>query len=937
MPGGRKYILAFGSFRLFPAERRLEKDGRPVPVVGRAFDLLVVLAERAGEVVPSRTLMESVWQDVNVEETSLRFHIKNLRKILGDDGPDNRYVRNVPGRGYCFTAPVERLADADEGGSNSGPFLGKSNLPARASAIVGRSDSIETLGRELANRRLVTIAGPGGIGKTTLAIVTVETLWSSFHNGVFFVDLAPIEDPSLVVSAVAAALGTALREDDPPSGVVDFLRHKRVLIVLDNCEQVIDAVARLADRILLDTDSAHILITSRESLQIADERVHRLMPLECPPSKADITADEAMSYPAVQLFVDRATASIDNFSLDDELAPAAAEICQRLDGIPLAIELAAARVEFFGVGALAQALNDMFTVLTRGRRLALPRHQTMRATLDWSYNLLPPTEQTVLRRIAIFRAPFTLASAIEVVAGPGVWPAGAVEAMAGLVAKSLLTVESPSGIAQYRLLEPTRLYASEKLAASDEGRETARGHADHFLRLFTKEESDCDFNLEAAGPLYARRIDEIRAALDWSFSKDGDLQTGLDLVAASAQLWLQLSLNSEYRGRVDRALAVLSVSPAPDSMLEMRLQIALGHTLWYMQSDLGLMDRAFTRALELADRIARAPDRFRLQALWGLWAVRRGRGQYREALAAAARYETVARSAGNQPFILLGDRILALTYHFLGNQVLARQHVEEVRRIAQSSENPPNTVFQLSPQIAAATLLTRILWLQGFPDQATAMLREAIGAAQRSTYQLSLAYVLTFAGCQLSMWTGNLSEMQQFLSILIDIGAKTRNNLRAESMMRCWVQIVRLRQGEVRDNLMASYIESRLDLSTLSDILEFVSAPTVPAPPPEDDVGDALWCLPEVIRVNAELLLWHNEPGAAGIAESKFLRSIDLAREQSALSWELRSAMGLARLWRRSGRAARARELLTSTYDRFTEGFETHDLVEARRLISEWS
>jgi predicted ATPase/DNA-binding winged helix-turn-helix (wHTH) protein len=617
-PGGSNSFFEFGPFRLFPTERRLERDGKPVPAVGRAFDLLAVLVDRAGEVVPSRTLLECVWPDVTVEETSLRFHIKNLRKVLGDRGPNNRFIRNVPGRGYCFAAPVKRLAEADGGISNSEPSIARSNLPGRTSAVVGRSNSVEALTREISERRLVTITGPGGIGKTTLAIVTAETLRSSF-DGLFFVDLAPIENPSLVISAVTTALGAALSADDPFLGVVDFLRNKRVLVVLDNCEQVVEAVARLADRILLDTDRAHMLITSRETLQIAGERVHRLMP-QCPPFKADITAPEAMSYPAVQLFVDRATASIGDFLLDDALAPAAAEICRRLDGIPLAIELAAARVEFFGVGALAKALNDMFAVLTQGRRLALPRHQRLRATLDWSYNLLSPMEQTVLRRIAIFRAPSTLESAAEVVAGPGVSTAGAVEAMSGLVAKSLLTVESPGGTAQYRLLETTRLYASEKLIASGEGPQTARGHAEHFLRLFTFEQADRLTDLGARGPLYARRIDDVRAALDWSFSQDGDMPIGLDLVAASVQLWFQLSLNFEYRGRLERALRALSESPAQDAMLELRLQIALGHTLWYMQSDLELMARAFARALELADRTDDAPDRLRLQALWGLWA-----------------------------------------------------------------------------------------------------------------------------------------------------------------------------------------------------------------------------------------------------------------------------------------------------------------------------
>jgi predicted ATPase len=583
----------------------------------------------------------------------------------------------------------------------------------------------------------------------------------------------------------------------------------------------------------------------------------------------------------------------------------------------------------------------MFTVLTGGRRLALPRHQTLRATLDWGYNLASPTEQTVLRRLAIFRAPFTLESAVEVVAGSGASTADGLEAMASLVAKSLLTVESPSGIAQYRLLEPTRLYASEKLIASGEGPQIARRHAEHFLRLFTTEESDREPSLDPAAPLYARRIDDVRAAFDWSFSQDGDLSIGLDLVAASAQLWFQLSLNLEYRGRLEQALRVLSESSAPDSIVEMRLQIALGHTLWYMglwykQGDRELLERTFARALELADQTPGAPDRLRLQALWGLWAVQRGLGRYREALAAASRYETEARSAGDQSFIVLGDRILALTHHFLGNQGLARRHMERVQSIAQSSSNPPNTAFQLSPMVAVPTLLARILWLQGFPNQSEAMVREAIDAAQRSNHQLSLFYALAFAGCPVSMWTGNLSETQRFLNLLTEIGART-GNTRIDGWMRCRTLILRLRQGDDRDALIASYFEPRVDLQTVQETLVLASASTIPLPAPDDHVGDALWILPELLRVNAELLLWRDEPGAAGSAESKLLRSIDVAQEQTALSWELRSATSLARLWGRSGRATQARELLVSTYDRFIEGFETHDLVEAKRLIAEIS
>jgi len=242
-----------------------------------------------------------------------------------------------------------------------------------------------------------------------------------------------------------------------------------------------------------------------------------------------------------------------------------------------------------------------------------------------------------------------------------------------------------------------------------------------------------------------------------------------------------------------------------------------------------------------------------------MWAARRGRGQYREALALAIRYEAVARSAGDQAFVLLADRILGLSHHFLGNQGLARQHTEQVRRVARGSENPPNTEFQLSPEVAAASLLTRILWLQGFPDQALAMLGGAIDAAQRSGHRFSMSYVLTFAGCPASVWTGNLSETQKYINMITDLDL---GNEVIDHLTQWWSLVLRLLQGDERDVLIASYIEPRVDLSTLSEIVVLGSGSTITMPSPNDEVGDALWSLPEVLRVNAELLLWRDAPGA---------------------------------------------------------------------------
>nr|MBW4091699.1 hypothetical protein [Pseudomonadota bacterium] len=881
------------------------------------------------EVVPGQELLASVWRGVNVEESSLRFHIKNLRKVLGDVQSETKYVTNVAGRGYCFAARVHRTERADNPGTGGMRVGVRSNLPVRGNVIVGRSDSMEAVSRELSRRRIVTIAGPAGIGKTSLAMATATTLRASFNDAVLFVDLAPVEDPSLVISALASTLGVVLRSDDPVAAIVDLLSDERLLIVLDNCEQVVEAVAGLADRILRETAETHILITSREPLRIAGECVHRLAPLECPPVKANISAADAKAYAAVELFVERTAASVNGFSLDDASAPAVAEICRRLDGIPLAIELAAARVEFFGVSVLASQLDNMFAVLTQGRRFALPRHQTLRATLDWGYNLLSTTEQTVLRRIATFRSAFTLQSALAVVAGPALSVESAIDAMGNLVAKSLLSAVGTGEILVYRLLEATRLYATEKLVAGGEGPYTARQHAEHHLTLI--ETAPTSWRSDAGKQwlqVHAGRIDDVRAALDWAFSPGGDLSTGFRLMANSIRLWLQLSLTLEYVGRIKRALPRLVELPQPDAIMEMRLWLAFGHAIWYSGTRRDRLEAVFARAVALADQVGDAAAR--LQALWGTWAVWRARGHYREALSVAERYDCMARAGGDQAAVVLGDRILGLTHHYLGNQKAAGHVLERVQRIVRQTGTATDTDFQLGSEVAVPVLLARILWLRGFPDQAMAALRDAIDAARRSDHWFSLYYTVCLAGCQLALWVGDLTLTQTYLDMTVNGAAEDR-------WRRCWALMLRLRRSGAQDQLVASFLEPRVDLSTSAKILAMASLPMIPVPPPDEAVGDALRCLPEILRVNADLLLWHGGPAAAPAAESLLHRSLDLARQQSTLSWELRSATSLAQLWHRGGRVAEARDLLAATNDRFTEGFGTGDVMTARRLITDWS
>ena len=712
------------------------------------------------------------------------------------------------------------------------------------------------------------------------------------------------------------------------AAVIEHLQDQNVLMVLDNCEHVIEAAATLADRILRETHAVRILVTSREPLRVEGERVHRLMPLEYPPFTQGITADEAMSYAAVQLLVDRTASHFGSFALDDFSAQTATEICRRLDGIPLAIELAAVRVEFFGLSGLSRSLNDMFAILTRGRRFALPRHQTLRAALDWSYNLLSPIEQTVLQRISTFRAAFTLDFAITVVSTSLAPIEDIVEAMESLVARSMLTASVSDDVVQYRLLEPTRVYAGEKLAASGSGRAVARRHAESHLQLIRTAPGNWESQAGKAWlRAHAGRIDDVRAALDWCISDVGDLPLGLSLTIASARLWFQLSLTLECRDRVATALVALRRLPRPKPDIEMRLQAALGHAIWYSAGDVDHLEAAFGRALDLAVQLGDVP--LQLQALWGSWAAQRARGEFRNALIIAERYRTLARISGDAAAELLGDRILGLTHHYRGNQVAARDHAERVLRVVRGPGNALHNEFQLSPEIAATTILTRVLWLEGYPDQAQDLLQQAIAAARRTDHWYSMYYVVCFAGLPLSLWIGDLAQAQQFLNATV-------NRAAGERWRQRWAFIMRLRQSDAHSALIASALEPRVD-SKLARVMEEESAHELADRLLDEVVGDAHWSLPEILRVNAELQLWRGGPGCREAAEAKLMRSLELARQQSVLSWELRSATSLGRLWARSDRIADARAFLASVYERFSEGFETADLVEARRLLDEWS
>ena len=702
--------VGFGPFRLFPRERRLMKDDTPVHMGGRAMDILIVLAERPGEVISKRELVDRVWAGINVDEGSLRFHVSLLRKTLGEGDPEANYVKNVPGRGYCLISiatPVKVQAGAVKVEAASLGSTG--NLPARLTQLIGRDETIAHIAQALTKRRFVTIVGPGGIGKTTAAVAACHTLLDEFEGAIYFIDFASVRDGHLVPSAVANAIGMTITSEDCQPALIEFLQNRYILLVLDGCEHVVEALATLTDAIVRQAPRVHILATSRESLRVDGEQIHRLLPLTCPPSGTQLTAAEIAAFPAVQLFVQRVAEHTDVFRLTDAEAPIISEICLKLDGIALAIELAAGRVSAYGIEGIAALLDDRFRLLWRGPRTALPRHQTLRATLDWSYNLLSDVEQTLLRRLAIFVGTFTLEAATTIGAGDDLDKADIVEALAALVAKSLLAIEADAAAARYRLLDTTRAYCMDKLRETGDLARVSKFHAAYFQKVLDRAmpnvAAPAAKNSQAIG---IENLGNIRTALEWSLSEQGDAVTGINLASSSAGYLLENSLLVECRRWTDAAVTQLKPDMV-DLRSEMELHACRAVSTMFTQGNNEQVGSSFNRSLEIAERIGDIGSQLRLHRDFHIYLTRVG--DFRGALAIALKSVDVA-GKDNTAAASMAHWMVGVTYHLMGNQKLTHVHCESAL-ISRSQVKQGRRSRLRSSRIIALLAFARGLWLEG--------------------------------------------------------------------------------------------------------------------------------------------------------------------------------------------------------------------------------
>lgn len=942
--GSADSAIAFGPFRLYPERHLLLKDDKPVSIGARALEVLIALVEQAGELVTKDQLVARAWPNLIVEESNLRAQVAVLRKVLHEGRPEVHYIAAVPGRGYRFVAAILRSGSSR---ADVRTERRNNNLPVRLTQLIGRAEIISALGSRLQRRRFVTIVGPGGIGKTTVAVAVAAETSASHGDGVWLFDLAPLADPGLVPSALASTLGLALTSHNPAEELIGLLCDKRMLLIFDNCERVVEAAADLVEKILKNAPNVRILTTSREPLRAEGESVHRLSPLEIPPAVAGLTAESALSFPAVELFVERIAENVDGFRLYDADAPLVADICRQLDGVPLAIELAAGRVDAFGVRGVAQGLDDRFRLLSGGRRTALPRHQALRATLDWSYELLPDLERTLLRRLGAFVDGFTLNSVCAVATDSEIQNFAIADLLANLIAKSLVSSETEGSVARYRLLDTTRAYALVKLAETGESGTISRRHAEYFRSVFETALTEWETRPNSEWLTgYGREIANMRTALDWAFSPSGDVELGIALTVAAIPLWFQLSSTDECRNRVEQALdhAAPGVDRDAHAREVMRLYMALGLSRTFTIGLAPQASAAWKKAFEIADSLG--DGEFRLEALWGLWFCHIGEGEYRAALSIAEQYCSYAETAEDR---LIGDRLIGVPLHILGDHARARHHIEgTLSRRTDSGRSSQGNRFRFDQPVAARVILAQMLWLQGFPDRAIEATHSSVDEANGTGHAISLCDALAQAMCPIAMFVGDLSAAEQAVTTLLS--EATLHALDPWGVLGCcWKGALHIKRGELDYGLplLRNALEDLREVrfafyhaGFLGALAEgYASAGQFKAA--DGAIDEALerckqkeefWCIAELLRIKGEILLQKGEDNVP-LAEEHFLRSGAWARRQEALSWELRAAVSLAQLRRQQGRVAEARETLALVYERFSEGFATTDLRVAKRLL----
>lgn len=908
-PEGDAESVSFGPFQLLWSRQLLLRDGQPVRLGSRAIALLIALIEGRGELVGKDTLMRRVWPNTYVEEANLRVHMSALRRALGDVSDPPQYILNVSGRGYRFIPEVTRQSSV----AKQDRWQARPILPAEVE-VLGRDDDIATVTDRLIARRFVTVAGPGGMGKSTVARSVASKISSRFRDGVVFVDFSAASDAA---SALANVLKLSVPQDDPVPALIDFVRSLNLLFVLDSCEHVVGDLAVLAEKVMREAPDVYLLATSIEPIRAAGEWIYRLPALDIPAEAENLSARDVRTSSAVALFVSRARARSDSFDLTDEQVPYVVEICRRLDGNPLAIELAAARVDVFSVADLARHLDHRFDLLAGERRTGAPRHQTLRQLLDWSHEHLSSDEQTALRRLSVFRGEFSMEAAEWIVdLGQKAVPGSVVRDLAGLVRKSLVLARTSNGRTSYRLLDSTRAYSSEKAIEAGEEHAVRTAHA-LFLETLMRRAEEEWHSLATAQWLesYSSLVDDIRAALDWTFSPKGDGALGLRLTALALPMALQRGLVDEMRGWMDRAIALAETVVPREYAAEIRIHTTHATLAQNQKAVFGSQARGFLQALRIAD-LSR-DRRLRVEPLIGYAAFNLGLGAYREALRHAEEASEIAEDWGDDFAHLGAHRVLAQAAAFTGQ--IERGHAIANWVVMHRAKKVPWAfgAIAVDRAVSMRIVMARSLWLMGRPVDATNVAAEAVERAGEDS-PLAVCQALALAACPISLWRGDTQAARALADrLLLEARRFTLEHWHTWGLL--FDGVLRRREG---GNTGPSPVPRG---SLQADTLVTFDATTVSPELAERAGLEDGWCEPEITRAAALTM----KPRQALATLEKALAR---ARGMKAIAWQLRIATDIAELEPSRDRGG-AKAILAPIVDQFVEGLDDVDVRRGRDVL----
>lgn len=928
--------IVFGPFRLSPNDETVYAHGKRVAIRGKAYQVLLLLVSYPNEVIPAERFNRQLWPNTPNDDINLRVQIASLRRVLEQFEGGDQCIQNVSGRGYRFAGKAlyeENFVGSTDTGM---PLLVHDTLhgivsPADMSA---KDDDVHTIGRLIATGPVTTIVGPGGVGKTVLALQAMRA-WCAMHSmDAIFLDLSLVPTPAHVQGALISALLPSLSPHSTPDVAIDLLRGRRLLIVLDSCERVIDAAASLANT-LARTTGVKVLATSREPLRVDGESVHRVRPLTFPERDEESWHPQATNFTALRLFYDLARAAGSPVPADESDANRVSKICALLDGLPLAIEHAAACLNVFSLAELTERLiADPLGVLTRGRRTAPIRHKTIRSTIDWSYDELAIQEQRLFRAISIFESPFTLSHAHSIFSDTQVGHERNTQPiLLALIDKSLVTVEHRDSRSAFSMSHLVRSHGMEKLVEHGELDVVRERHVEHLIQLLT-EPAQYQSADAALDPLAKDSVTlaQIHSAFAWLLTTAPNNDLGVTLAWASYDLYADNDLLVEYRHIVER-LAIALDEPTMAAESAFRLHLALGKACL---ASLPVLNDTARQALHKAFCLARQYESHERMVHVMHYAVQAflAYGDYDESrrLINILHREVLSRGKG----LDLVQRAVTALHLKRGNILSATKHLRKIRESRKTSgaiaagmaSGLRNHFEDHSFKITEA----QILWLSGDVTAAYDVVSDVISDALKAGNE-SLCEALAEGACLIACWNGDARGLRQRHTEL-NAASQRSSSERWSAMSQCFELFI---SGVPLDQSPLPWSPPDQHEPALHDMLATLNRKFLtPYAVERARSGKAGYCTPEIYRTWGENLLASGSRSCEE-SESLFKNALAISRRQGTVFWELRASISLAKLRRRAQASSEAVDLLGSALEKIRVPGESADAEFARILIADFS